>query len=183
MATATASARSRRPSPPTGASPTPRPSWPCCPTTTTSSRRRPWPHLSTSSAATRRRHGVGVAPGVEERAGRGAGESAVVDDARAVDEDGLDAFGVGVEPAGVAGEVGSRALGAVADGVGVEEHEVGGPAVGDAATVLEAVQAGGDVGELVDRFLEGDDLLLADAVLEQCRRVDGAAHHVEMGPG
>src|SRR5205814_959042 len=128
-------------------------------------------------------HRLGVAAGVEKGAGRGAGERAFVDDADAVDVDGFDAGGFGVEAAGAGGEVGSRALLVVADFVGVEEDEVGGPAFGYAAAVAEAVEAGGDVGELVDRLFEGDYLLLADAVGEEGGRADGAAHHVEVGAG
>src|SRR5205807_8834814 len=65
----------------------------------------------------------------------------------------------------------------------IEEHEVGGPPLGDAAAVAQAVGAGGDVAQLGDRILEGDHLVRADAVGQEGGGVDGATHHVDVGAG
>ncbi len=54
------------------------------------------------------------------------------------------------------------------------------PAFGDAAALLQPVQPGGHVGDQPDRLFKRHHLVLAHAVAEQRRRVDRAAHHVEM---
>jgi hypothetical protein len=84
---------------------------------------------------------------------------------------------------GAAGQVVAHALGLVADGVGIEQHEVGVEAGRDAPPVAHAVQPGGDVGDPVDRLLEREHAVLAHAVGQQRRAVDRAAHHVEVRAG
>src|ERR1700736_4648848 len=66
------------------------------------------------------------APGIERVAARAAQHAAV-------DDDGVDAAGIRDQPVGAAGEIMDAAQRAGADGGGIEHHDIGRPALGEAA--------------------------------------------------
>ena len=84
--------------------------------------------------------GVGVAPGAQHHARRGAGRRAVLDHRHAADEHPHDALGTGGETGGVAGEVGDERGVVGADRLGVEQHEVGDRALAQHAAVAQPEQ-------------------------------------------
>ena len=82
---------------------------------------------------------------------------------------------------GAVGEVVGEPLLVGADGVGVEDHEVGGVADQQQAAVGEAAERGGDGGDLAHALLEGEALPLAHPVLEEPGVGLGAVVAVEVG--
>ena len=91
---------------------------------------------------------------------RASVSGAVADDGRAVHEDVVDAVGLGVEPAGAAGQVHAHAHVVAADGLGVEHDDVGLPPLLEPAPLAQAVELRGRVGDEVDRLLERQQLAL-----------------------
>ena len=73
-----------------------------------------------------------------------------------VDQHVLDPLGLGVEAAGSAGEVVAGVLGAVADPLGVQHHQVGAPPDVHPAPVPQAVEPGRHLGELADGRLPAE---------------------------
>ena len=108
---------------------------------------------------------------------------AVDDGARAVDVDPVDAECIGVQPGAVAGQVVLQEELAGPDRLGVEDDEVGVPALGDPAALHEAEEPGRYVGHVGDGTLHGGQLLAAQAVGQPLGGVAGAGHPVEVGAG
>ncbi len=98
--------------------------------------------------------GVGVDTRSQQRTGLGAGEHTPLDDGLAAHDHLLDADRLGVEAQRAAGQVVAFLGGLAGDGVGVEHHEVGVRALGDAAPVAQPEQVGRDAGHLADALLE-----------------------------
>ena len=69
----------------------------------------------------------------------------VIDDGHPVDEHSVDARGVGVQAPSAAWQVVAHPLGLVADRVGIEDDEIGGPSRRDPPTSPHAVEASRDV--------------------------------------
>ena len=99
----------------------------------------------------------------------------------AVDDGGVHALGLRRPAGGAVGEVVGEPLLVGADGVGVEDHDVGGVAGEQQAAVGEAAQRGGDGGDLAHALLEGEALPLAHPVLEEPGVGLGAVVAVEVG--
>src|SRR6185312_6887610 len=87
-----------------------------------------------------------------------AGVLALAQQDLAVDHRGRDPPGALDQPLGARGQVAHHLRQLGRDGVGVEDHEVGGHALADQAAVGEAPVAGRDEGEHAHRLLEGQGL-------------------------
>ena len=101
----------------------------------------------------------------ENTAGAGFGDFAFGDGGLPVDDDVIEADGIGV-----GGLIGGRIL----DLFGVEKDEVGGEAFAELATVLEVESPGGERGHAADGVFEGEDFAFPD-VLGQNARVGAVA--------
>ena len=122
-------------------------------------------------------------PGRQDLAGEaGVGLQLAVDhDRHAVDDGGVDALRLRRPAGGAVREVVGEVLLVGADGVGVEDHDVGGVAGEEQAAVGEAAQRGGDGGDLADALLEREAAPLAHPVLEEPGVGLGAVVAVEVG--
>ena len=82
----------------------------------------------------------------------------------------LDAVGVRVQPCRAGRQIVSRVNRAGADARLVEDDDVGVPALGQATALGDAVEPRGNVGELMDRFLESEETALPNPGRQQRRR-------------
>ena len=96
-----------------------------------------------------------------------AGVLAVAQQDLAVDHGGRDAAGALDQPLGSRGQVGHHLGHLGRDGVGVEDHEVGGQALADEAAVAEAPVGRGHEGQHAHRLLEREGLPGAHPVAQQ----------------
>ena len=124
-----------------------------------------------------------MAPRAQHRARQRLGGLAVDHGGDAVDHHPPHPGGVGPQALAVAGQVGHQLGLGGAHLVGIEQHDVGVKALGDAAPALEAEQPGGGLGQMADGVLEGGELPAPQAVVDPRGGVAGAGHAVEMGAG
>ena len=87
------------------------------------------------------RGSLGVAAGSEQGPGPLIGELPVDHDPASVDQNVVDAVGLGVESPGPPGEIEAHGDVTAADRVGVEDDEVGVPSFGNTSAVLQPVEA------------------------------------------
>src|SRR4051794_29414441 len=120
--------------------------------------------------------------GADDVPGQAVGELAVDDDGLAVDDGGLHALAPRLEAAHPAGQVVDELLLPRADGVRVEDHDVGPPALLDGAPVGETEQGGGPLGDLADALLQGPPLAVAPPAPEEVRAPVGAVVAGQVGP-
>ena len=130
-------------------------------------------------SAERRR--LGVLTGSEQGPGSRFGQLAIGHYPAPVDEDMVDAFGPGVETSGTAREIEAHGNVTTANGGGIEHHEVGVPAFGDAPTVLQPVQTTLDIGQEVDRLFEREELVTPDSLTEEFGGVVERSQEVQVG--
>ena len=88
---------------------------------------------------------------------------------RAVHEHVRDAAPLGVEALAPAGHVVADLVRPGADALGVEDDDVRVPTLPYPPALAQAVEAGGDLGELADGRLERQEAALADRLAEQRR--------------
>ena len=107
----------------------------------------------------------------------------------------LDTVRVGIEPTGTAGEVVPHGDVVGADGVRVEHHHIGVPALAYLAALFDAIELGLYVGHQMDGFFEGQQLAFADRSLQHAcgvverreqievrARIGGADHRAFVAP-
>ena len=84
----------------------------------------------------------------------GDGILAVAADQLAVDDHGVDAAGLRHQPVGAGGQVVDALQRAGSHGLGIEHHDVGGPALGQHAAVGDAEHLGRPLGQVVHGLLD-----------------------------
>ena len=108
---------------------------------------------------------------------------AVRDDLHAVHEDVIDSVCVRVDARLVARQIGTHVYRAGANGLRIEDDDVGVPAGLQNAALAEAKEFCGHLRELMDRLFEFDSPELAHAVAEHLSRKRKRIDHVEVRAG